>query len=206
MPVWRKFNPGNSPAAVLTLTSKTRTRGQLYDAAATVLAQKLSQVDGVGQVDIRGSSLPAVRVQLNALALFNYGLGLEDVRAALAAANANSPKGAIEFSGRRLQLYSVDQARQASDYRDLVIAWRNGAPLRLKDVAEVTDDVEDPRNQGADRRRAGGGAQRAAVAGCEHHRGRRPHQRADAGTRRRRFRPTSTRSWRSSGPGRSGRR
>jgi multidrug efflux pump len=113
-----------------------------------VLQQKLSQVDGVGQVQVGGSSLPAVRVELNPQALFKYGIGLEDVRAALAAANANSPKGAIEDARRRWQIYTNDQARQAEDYRHLVIAWRNGGPVRLSDMAEVDNSVEDLRNQG----------------------------------------------------------
>lgn len=146
-PTWRKANPANQPVAILSLTSAAKSRGELYDLAATVVAPKLSQIDGVGQVDVRGSSLPAVRVELNALALFHYGIGLEDVRAALAAANANSPKGGIDIAERRLQLYSNDQALKAVDYRDLVIAWRNKAPVRLKDVASITDDVEDRRNQ-----------------------------------------------------------
>jgi multidrug efflux pump len=146
-PTWRKANPANQPVAILALTSAAMTRGALYDLAATVVAPKLSQIDGVGQVDVRGSSLPAVRVELNALALFHYGIGLEDVRAALAAANANSPKGGIDVGERRLQLYSNDQALKADDFRDLIIAWRNQAAVRLKDVASVTDDVEDRRNQ-----------------------------------------------------------
>lgn len=146
-PTWRKANPANQPVAILALTSGAKTRGELYDLAATVVAPKLSQIDGVGQVDVRGSSLPAVRVELNALALFHYGIGLEDVRAALAAANANSPKGGIDIGERRLQLYSNDQALKAEDFRDLIVAWRNKAAVRLKDVASVTDDVEDRRNQ-----------------------------------------------------------
>ena len=102
----------------------------------------------MGQVTIGGSSLPAVRVELNPNALFNYRIGMEDVRAALAAANANSPKGSIDDGGRRYQIYTNDQAREAADYRSLVIAYRNGAPVRLSDVAEVVDSVEDVRNQG----------------------------------------------------------
>jgi multidrug efflux pump len=113
-----------------------------------VLQQKLSQLAGVGQVTIGGSSLPAVRVELDPNVLFKLGIGLEDVRAALASANANSPKGAIEQGERRFQLYTNDQARKASQYRSLVVAFRNGAPVRLSDVAEVTDSVEDLRNQG----------------------------------------------------------
>ncbi len=147
-PTYRKVNPADAPVLILALTSQTLSQGQLYDSAATVLQQKLSQVDGVGQVSIGGSSLPAVRVELNPQALFQYRIGLEDVRAALASANANAPKGAIEDGDRRFQIYTNDQARKASEYRNLVIAYRNNAAVRLSDVAEVTDSVEDLRNQG----------------------------------------------------------
>jgi multidrug efflux pump len=147
-PTYRKVNPADAPILILTLTSKTLTPGQLYDAADTILAQKLSQVSGIGQVSIGGSSLPAVRVELNPSALFKYGIGLEDVRAALAAANANTPKGSIDFGGRRYQLYTNDQASKAAEYLGLVIAYRNGAAVRLSDVAEVDDSVENIRNLG----------------------------------------------------------
>jgi multidrug efflux pump len=147
-PTYRKVNPADAPIMILALTSKTLTQGQLYDSAATVLQQKLSQVDGVGQVNIGGSSLPAVRVEINPHALFKYAVGLEDVRAALASANANAPKGAIEGGGQRYQIYTNDQARKAAQYRPLVVAYRNGAAVRLSDIAEVTDSVEDLRNQG----------------------------------------------------------
>jgi multidrug efflux pump len=147
-PTYRKVNPADAPILILALTSRTLTRGQLYDAASNVLQQRLSQMDGIGQVIIGGAALPAVRVELNPEALFKYGIGLEDVRAALASANANSPKGAIEDSGHHYQIYTNDQASHATDYRPLVIAYRNGAPVRLTDVAEVQDSVEDLRNEG----------------------------------------------------------
>ncbi|HYM02151.1 MAG TPA: efflux RND transporter permease subunit, partial [Stellaceae bacterium] len=147
-PTYRKVNPADAPVLILTLTSNTLSQGQLYDSAATVLQQKLSQVQGIGQVTIGGSSLPAVRVEINPHVLFKYGIGLEDVRAALAAANANSPKGAIEQGGFHYQVYTNDQAREASQYQQLVIAYRNGAPVRLSDVAEVVNSVEDLRNLG----------------------------------------------------------
>jgi multidrug efflux pump len=147
-PTYRKVNPADAPIMILALTSKTLTQGQLYDAAATILQQKLSQLDGVGQVNVGGSSLPAVRVELNPRALFKYGIGLEDVRAALSAANANSPKGAIETGTQRLQLYTNDQAPHAADYRNLLVAYRAGRDVRLSDVADVQDSVEDLRNQG----------------------------------------------------------
>ncbi|MBV8334755.1 MAG: efflux RND transporter permease subunit, partial [Alphaproteobacteria bacterium] len=141
-PTYRKVNPANAPIAILAMTSETLARGQIYDAASRVMQQALSQIEGVGQVDIGGSSLPAVRVELNPLALFKYGIGLEDVRAALNSANAHSPKGAIEDGGRRLQIYTNDKSNHAEDYRPLVIAYRDGAPVRLTDVAEVEDSVE----------------------------------------------------------------
>jgi multidrug efflux pump len=147
-PTYRKVNPADAPIAILAMTSATLTRGQIYDAASTVVQQALSQIDGIGQVTISGSSLPAVRVELNPLALFKYGIGLEDIRAALASANAHSPKGAVEDGDRLFQIYTNDQANHAADYRPLVVAYRNGAPVRLTDVAEVKDSVENLRNQG----------------------------------------------------------
>jgi multidrug efflux pump len=147
-PTYRKVNPADAPILILTMTSKTKSRGQMYDLASNILQQRLSQLDGIGQVFIFGGALPAVRVELNPHALAKYGIGLEDVRAALASANANSPKGAIEDGERHLQIYTNDQATRAADYTPLVIAYRNGDPVRLTDVAEVLDSVEDVRNLG----------------------------------------------------------
>jgi len=147
-PTYRKSNPADAPILILALTSDTARRGELYDAASTVLSQKLSQVDGVGEVTVSGSSLPAVRAELNPSALFKYGIGLEDVRAALASANAHSPKGAIEVGDRHFQIYDNDQATVAADYKPLIIAYRNGAPVRLTDVGDVIDQVENIRNAG----------------------------------------------------------
>ncbi|HEV3104728.1 MAG TPA: efflux RND transporter permease subunit [Trinickia sp.] len=147
-PTYHKVNPADAPILILALTSETMTAGQLYDSASTVLQQSLSQVEGVGEVDVSGSANPAVRVELEPQALFHYGIGLEDVRAALASANANSPKGAIEFGARRVQIYTNDQATKAAQYKDLVIAYRNGAAVKLSDVGEVVDSVEDLRNLG----------------------------------------------------------
>ncbi len=147
-PQYRKLNPADAPVMVIALTSNTIGQGRLFDAGSNILQQKLSQVSGVGQVQLGGSSLPAVRVELNPTALNKYGIGLESVRAALAAANANSPKGAIEVGDQRYQIYSNDQATVADEYRSLIIAWRNGAPVRLSDVAEVLDSTENIRNEG----------------------------------------------------------
>ena len=142
-PVYHKVNPADAPIMVLGLTSADRSPGQLYDLAANILQQRLSQLSGVGEVDIWGSALPAVRVELNLDALSRYGLGLEDIRAALASANADSPKGMIDDGRRSAQIYANDQAFGAAAYRDLVVAYRNGAPIRLTDVGGVVDSVED---------------------------------------------------------------
>ena len=147
-PTYRKINPADAPIVILTITSKTKSRAQMYDLASNILQQRLSQLDGIGQVFIFGGALPGVRVEVNPHALSKYGIGLEDVRAALASANANSPKGAIEDGERHLQIYTNDQATLAADYIPLVIAYRNGAPVRLTDVAEVLDSAEDVRNLG----------------------------------------------------------
>ncbi|RKP52157.1 efflux RND transporter permease subunit [Trinickia fusca] len=147
-PTYHKVNPADAPILILALTSPTMPAGQLYDAASTVLQQALSQVDGVGEVDVSGSANPAVRIELEPQALFHYGIGLEDVRAALASANANSPKGAIEFGPQHVQIYTNDQASHAEQYKDLIVAYRNGAAVKLSDVAEVVDSVEDLRNLG----------------------------------------------------------
>jgi multidrug efflux pump len=147
-PTYRKVNPADAPVLILALTSDTKTQGQLYDAASNVLAQKLSQVSGIGQVTLGGSSLPAVRVELNPNSLAKYRIGPEDVRAALAAANANSPKGAIEPGDRHYQLYTNDQATTAAQYKGLVVAYRDGSAVRLDELAQITDSVENIRNQG----------------------------------------------------------
>jgi multidrug efflux pump len=147
-PSYHKVNPADAPIMVIAMTSSTHTAGQLYDLASNILQQRLSQLPGIGEVDVSGSALPAVRVEINPGAIFHYGIGLEDIRAALASANANSPKGAIEDNNAHYQIYANDQATKAAQYRDLVIAFRNGAAVRLSDVAEVVDSVEDLRNAG----------------------------------------------------------
>ncbi len=147
-PTYRKVNPADAPILILAMTSKTLTQGQMYDAASNVFQQELSQISGIGQVIIGGSALPAVRVELNPQALFKYGVGLEDIRAALASANANSPKGTIDDGDRRYQVYTNDQSTKAADYIPLVVAYRNGAAVQLSDVADIQDSVEDVRNLG----------------------------------------------------------
>jgi multidrug efflux pump len=147
-PTYRKVNPADAPVLILAVTSATLTRAQMYDAAANVLQQQLSQISGVGQVMIGGAAQPAVRVDVDPMALSHYGVGLEDVRSALSSANANAPKGAIDLGAERWQIYTNDQLNHAADYRDLVVAYRNGDALRLKDFAEVEDSVQDVRNLG----------------------------------------------------------
>ena len=147
-PTYRKFNPASAPILIYTLTSDTLMPSELYDAASTILAQKLSQIEGVGEVAVSGGSLPAVRVELLPPALYKYGIGLEDVRAALGSTNAHSPKGGIDVKHQRYQIYSNDQARKAEDYRSLIVAYRNGAPVRLSDVGDVVDSVENIRTLG----------------------------------------------------------
>jgi multidrug efflux pump len=155
-PTYRKINPADAPIMVLALTSKTRTPGQIYDAASNIVQQQLSQVKGVGDVTVGGASLPAVRVELNPLQLAKYGIGLEDVRSALASANANRPKGVIDDGAQRLQVYTNDAGTTAADYAPLLIAYRNGSAVRLRDVASVVDGVEDTRNLGVFVHREGG--------------------------------------------------
>src|SRR5262245_20972105 len=147
-PSYRKVNPADAPIMFLVLTSSTYTRAQMYDSASTILQQKISQVEGVGEVRVGGGSPPGVRIDVNPTILNHLGLGLEDVRSALAAANANRPKGQISSSRRSWSITATDQLMTAAEYEPLIVAWRNGAPVRVKDVATVTDSVEDIRNFG----------------------------------------------------------
>ncbi len=147
-PSYRKVNPASAPVIILALTSQTKTPGQIYDAVSNILSQRLSQVAGVGEVEIGGGSLPAVRVELLPLALHRYGISTEDVRAALQATNARRPQGALQGEGRTLAIYTQAPGLYASDYAPLVVVWRNGAAVRLSDVAQVRDGVEDSRTLG----------------------------------------------------------
>jgi multidrug efflux pump len=142
-PTYRKANSAESPIMIIALTSLTKTPGQIYDEVSNIVQQRLLQVSGVGDVEVGGASLPAVRVEIIPFQLARYGIALEDVRAALNAANPNRPKGVIENDSLRYQVYTNDTGRSAANYRDLVIAWRNGAAVRLSDVARVIDSVED---------------------------------------------------------------
>ena len=118
-PSYHKVNLADAPIMIIAMTSSTHTPGQLYDLASNILQQRLSQLAGIGEVDVWGSALPAVRVEINPAAIFHYGIGLEDIRAALASANANSPKGAIEDDNAHYHIYAKDQATKAAQYRDL---------------------------------------------------------------------------------------
>ncbi|WP_027910915.1 multidrug efflux RND transporter permease subunit [Pseudomonas sp. URMO17WK12:I4] len=148
MPTYRKINPSQAPIMVLSLTSSVLDKGQLYDVASTIVGQKLSQVTGVGEVQIGGSSLPAVRVALEPRLLDQYGLALDDVRSTIAAANAKRPKGAVEDAGRHWQVQASDQLERAADYVPMIIRYQDGAAIRLGDVAQVTDGVQDRYNSG----------------------------------------------------------
>ncbi|WP_028631230.1 multidrug efflux RND transporter permease subunit [Metapseudomonas resinovorans] len=148
MPTYKKVNPSQAPIMVLSLTSDVLEKGQLYDLASTILAQSLSQVKGVGEVQIGGSSLPAVRVELEPQLLNQYGIALDDVRTTIAAANQRRPKGAVEDAGRHWQVGANDQLEKAADYAPLILRYQDGAALRLGDVATVRDAVEDRYNSG----------------------------------------------------------
>ncbi|HTR47433.1 MAG TPA: multidrug efflux RND transporter permease subunit [Verrucomicrobiae bacterium] len=143
LPSYKKVNPADSPVMILAVRSDVLPLSRLYDIADSIIAQKLSQVDGVGQVNIGGSARPAVRVELNPTVLAGYGLGLEDVRSALGQVNSNEPKGGISNRLVRWTIADNDQLFDANHYRSLVIAYRNGAPVRLGDIASVVDSVED---------------------------------------------------------------
>ena len=144
-PSYRKVNPADSPIMILALTSETYTKPQMYDAAATILQQRLAQVQGVGQVSVGGGSAPAVRVDINPTVLNHFGIGLEDLRIALGSANANRPKGQISDDSRSWSIAATDQLLRAEEYEPLFVVYRNGAPIRLRDIANVSDSVEDVR-------------------------------------------------------------
>ncbi len=147
-PTWRKANPADPAILIPALTSDLYVKPKIYDAANTILAQKLSQIDGIGQVFVAGGSPPAVRIEINPTLLNNFGLGLDDVRTMLSTANANRPKGHISTNDHSWFLSTDDQLLKSSDYRPLIIAYRNGAPVRISDVGTVIDSVEDIRASG----------------------------------------------------------
>ena len=145
MPTYQKVNPADAPILILALTSTSASKGQMYDLASTVLQQKIARMEGVGRIFVGGSSLPSVRVELNPMALARYGIGLDEVRQVLASANVNRPKGLLDDGVRTWELNATDQLRRAPEYEPLIVAWRNGAPVRLTDIAEIRAEVEDLR-------------------------------------------------------------
>ena len=147
-PTYRKVNPADAPIFILALTSATLSKGEMYDAASTVLAQKLSQISGVGQVVVGGSSLPSVRIELNPDAVNKYGLGFEQVRGALAGFNANIPKGHLSEGQQSWEVGANDQLFTAADYKPLIVAYRNGSAVHVSDIGDAVDSVEDLRNSG----------------------------------------------------------
>jgi len=147
-PTYRKLNPADAPVMIIALTSPRYDRGQLYDIASTNLAQRISQVKGVGQVIVGGGSLPAVRVELNPTVLNDLAIGFDDVRTAITNTNANRPKGFLDDGVRSWTVQANDQAREADEYKPIVVTWRNGAAVRLSDLGDVVDGVQDVRNYG----------------------------------------------------------
>ena len=147
-PTYRKVNPADAPIMILSLTSKSLSRSQLYDAASTILAQKISQLPGIGQVNVGGGALPSVRVDLDLDQLNNMGLSLEQVRQSIATGNINAPKGAVEDAQRRWQIQANDQLTLPEQYSQLIVAYRNGIPVRLDQVAHVSVDIQNVRNMG----------------------------------------------------------
>src|SRR5208283_2078113 len=147
-PLYRKVNPADAPIMILALTSNTKTTGEMYDAASSILAQKLSQIEGVGQVTVGGGALPAVRVEVNPTQLNAAGISLENVRTTLANANANRPKGEFSDDTRAWSISTTDQLLKAAQYRPLIVAYHNGAAVVLSDVAQVVDSVENVRTAG----------------------------------------------------------
>ncbi len=148
-PTYRKINPADSPVIILEMTSEAMTQDQMYDVADSIMGQKLSQIEGVGQVFVWGSSQPAVRIEANPNLLNKLNLGLEAVRTAVAAENVNQAKGSLDDGSKMWMVRANDQLKKAKDYKPLIIAYRNGAPVRLSDVADVQDSYSNVNNAGS---------------------------------------------------------
>ncbi|GAB7203637.1 hypothetical protein OS21_01260 [Dickeya oryzae] len=168
-PYYRKVNPSDAPIMIITLTSDTYGPGQLYDYASTQVAQRVSQIDGVGDVTIGGSSLPAVRVELNPQALFNQGVSLDTVRQSIAQANVRQPLGSVDSGNTHYQIQTNDELKTANVYRSLIIHYNNGAPVRLSDVATVKRLGAERPQRRDDQRQTGGVGVNSPRAGCKHH-------------------------------------
>src|SRR5690348_9798777 len=147
-PTYRKINPADAPVMIVALTSQRFNRGQLYDIASTNLAQRISQMKGVGQVTVGGGSLPSVRVELNPQRMNSMAISFDDVRTAITNTNANRPKGFLDDGQQSWTVQANDQAKTADEYKPIVVTWRNGAPVRLQDLGDVEDGVQDVRNYG----------------------------------------------------------
>src|SRR5262249_31664553 len=147
-PNYRKVNPADAPILMLSLTSDIIERSRIYDVASSILAQRISQVKGVGQVFVGGSSLPSVRVELNPDVVNKYGIGMDQIRSVLGTANAKRPKGDVEDATTAWEFHSTDQLLKADQYKPLIVSYVKGAPVRLADLGEVTDSVEDLRGGG----------------------------------------------------------
>ena len=168
-PRYRKVNPADSPIMIVALTSKVLDRGQLYDAASTIMQQRLSQVSGVGQVNVGGSSLPGVRVDVNPTQLNGYGLGLEDVNTVLTGQNANVPKGQIANGNTTADITTNDQLLKAAFYKPLIVGYHNGAAITLSDIADVTDSTENIRAAGFVNGQAECLVRHFSAARCKYH-------------------------------------
>jgi len=147
-PTYRKVNPADAPIMILAMTSERFSRGEMYDMASTILAQRISQLGGVGQVTVGGGSLPAVRVELNPTILNKLGIGFDDVRTAITSTNANRPKGFLDDGKHYWQIQANDQAQKAAEYVPIIVTYRNGAAVRLGDLGRIEDSVQDLRNHG----------------------------------------------------------
>ncbi|OZB62807.1 MAG: multidrug transporter subunit MdtC [Thiomonas sp. 13-66-29] len=147
-PTYRKVNPADAPIMIISLTSKSLTRGQMYDAASTILAQKISQIAGIGQVTVGGAALPAVRVELELPRVNGMGLSLEQIRQAIASANVDTPKGAVDGAEHRWQVGANDQMTTPAQYQRIVVGYKNGAPIRLDQVADVREGLQNDQNMG----------------------------------------------------------
>ncbi len=175
-PIYNKVNPADTPIITVALTSQTLPGPKLEDLADTRIAQKISQLPGVGLVSISGGQRPAVRIQVNPQALAAYGLSLDDVRTSIAAANTNQAKGSFDGPTRASTIDANDQLKSADEYRQLIIAYRNGAPVRVQDVASAVDAAENSRLAAWANSDAGGHPQRPAAARDQRDRSRRPDQ------------------------------
>jgi multidrug efflux pump subunit AcrB len=169
-PTYRKVNPSDAPILIISLTSDTMTKPQMYDVASSILAQKVSQVKGVGQVFVGGSSLPAVRLELNPLAVSKYGLSLKNLRGVLSSTSVNRPKGTVTKGDRSWEVRANDQLSVARDYLPLVVSYRNGAAVKLADVANVQGFDRRCSHHGACKRKAGDLTHRIPAAGSQYHR------------------------------------